>query len=271
MDDLRESIECLCNSPQRFRILGILTGTQMDVRDLMSALDCSRSTVQRNLMVLKERGWVEETCSGYLTTTIGELLYEEFGRVNETTTAIKRMAPFFEVVDTPPEIEISLLTDALVTTPDPAQPNAPTKRLFEAFDGGDSVRGFVPVVSCFVVELFRNTDRTIVEHEYIITPDVFDTLYEQYPDEWMGASGRDHSLCLKIQLYDGDIPYGLFISGGRLALVAYNEVGRMQALVESTTEGAVEWGEQMYETYRCQSTEPERDVPHVTHDAELVN
>lgn len=271
MDNLCEFIECLCNSPQRLRMLDILDGTQMDVRELMTALDSSRSSVQRNLTVLKEQGWVEEICSEYTTTTIGGLLYEEFARANEATAAIKRMAPFFEAVDTPPEIDIDQLTDALVTTPDPTQPNAPTKRLYEAFDGADSVRGFVPVVSCFMVELFRDADRTIVEHEYIISPPVFDTLHEQYPDEWMDASGRDHSLRLKIQLYDGDIPYGLFISEGRLALAAYDEVGRMQALVESTTEEAVEWGEQMYETYRCQSEKPERDVPHVTHDAELVN
>lgn len=252
-------------------MLDILDGTQMDVRDLMSTLDSSRSTVQRNLTVLKKQGLVEETCTGYAATTIGGLLREEFARANETTAVIRRMASFFEAVDAPPEIPIGALTDALVTTPDPTQPNAPTKRLYEAFDGADSVRGFVPVVSCFMAELFRNADRTIVEHEYILSPDVFDTLHEQYPDEWLDASGRNHSFRLKIQLYDGDIPYGLFVSEGRLALAAYDEVGRMQALVESTTEEAVEWGERMYETYKSQSAEPGRDVPHVTHDAELVN
>lgn len=271
MDKLCESLECLCNSPQRLRILGTLDGTEMNVRDLMTALNSPRTTVQRNLSKLEKRGWVESTGSRYTATIVGGLLRELFVTTSETAGTIQRLAPFFEAVDVPLEIEIGQLTDALVTTPDPTQPNAPTKRLFETFDSADRVRGFVPVVSSFVVELFCNADRAIVEHEYIVSDEVFDVLYEQYPDEWINVSGKNQPVHVEIQLYEGEIPYGLFISEDRLALAAYDETGRMQALVESTNEEAVEWGERMYETYRRESTEPEMNTQSVAHNAELMD
>lgn len=271
MDELCESLECFCNSPQRLQILGILNGAEMDVRDLMTALDSPRSTVQRNLSKLKKRGWIEETRSGYTTTTVGRLLREVFVTTSETAAAIQRIAPFLEAVDAPPEIEIDQLNDALVTTPGPGQPNAPMTRLFEAFDSTDFVRGFIPVVSCLAVELFRHADRDIVEHEYIVSDAVFNVLREQYPNERIDESGKNQPVHVTIQLYEGNIPYGLFVSEERLVLAAYDEIDRMQALVESTNEVAIEWGERMYETYRRQSTDPDMDIQPAARDAELVD
>lgn len=272
MDDLCEALKCLCNSPQRVRILDTLDETQMDVRDLLSTLDSSRSTVQYNLTVLKERGWVEETRCGYVTTTIGSLLREEFARANETTAAIRRMAPFFEAVDSPPEIAMSKLTDALVTTPDPAQPNAPIKRLFSMFTGTNRVRGFVPVVSGLILDSFRDTteDRTTI-HEYVLSRAAFDATRTRCSNEQTDVSETIFPTRTEVSIYEGDIPYGLFVSEDRLALTAYTEVGRVRALVESTNRGAIEWGKEMYETYRDQSVEPhETDTP-TAHGAELVD
>lgn len=271
MDGHCETLECLCNSPQRLRILDILNGTEMDVRDLMTALNSPRSTVQHNLSKLEERDWIDTTASGYTATTVGGLLCELFVTTGETADTIQRLAPFFEAIDVPPEVEIGKLTDALMTTPNPTQPNAPTKRLFEAFDGADRVCGFTPVVSGFMVELFCNGDRTIAEHEYIVADEVFDILHEEFPEERIDMSEKDKSVSVTTYLYEGDIPYGLFISEERLVLVAYDETGRLQALVESTNEEAVEWGERMYETYKYESTEPMIDVQPVARDAELID
>lgn len=273
MDDLCGAIECLCNSPQRLRILEILDGMEMDVRDLVSELDSSRSTVQYNLRILRDKGWAEETRYGYVTTTIGGLLCEEFLKANETTTAIRRMAPFFEAVDTPPEIAMSQLTDALVMTPDPSQPNAPIKRLLSTFTGANRIRGFVPVVSGLILDSFQDaTEDRITTHEYVLSRAAFDAIRTRCSDEQTDVSETIFPIRTEVSIYEDDIPYGLFVSEDRLALTAYTEVGRVRALVESTNEGAIEWGEEMYETYRDQSVEPhETDTPTVAHSAELVD
>lgn len=269
MVDMHESIEYLCNSPSRLRILGALNDNQMDVRDLVAKLDSPRSTIQRNLSVLEEQGWIESTSSGYTTTAVGTVLREEFVELNETVDILHRMAPFFERMDSPPEIDVRAMTDALVTTPEPGRPNAPTGRLFDAFDGADFVHGFLPVVSSFVAELFEHKDRGIVEHEYIVPANVFDALDERASDG--SADEVETSAHVEIRRYEDAIPYGLFVSEKRLVLTAYDEIGRIHALVESTAPAAVEWGDRTYETYRRQSTQPNTDAASAIRDVELVD
>lgn len=245
----------------------------MDVRELKNVLDCSRSTVQRNLTVLKEQGWVKETHSRYTTTIIGSLLHEEFARMNETLAALRRMAPFFETVVAPPPIGIGRLKDALVTTPDPTQPNAPTKRLFSTFTNANRVRGCVPIVSRLIVESFREmTEDRATTHEYVLSRNAFDAIHAQCGDKYTDVSETLFPNRTEVVIYEGDIPYGLFVSEGQLALTAYTEVGRVRALVESTSEEAIEWGKEMYEIYRDQSAEPPDQIHQSEHNnAELID
>ncbi|WP_079890766.1 helix-turn-helix transcriptional regulator [Halococcus agarilyticus] len=272
MDERCAAMECLCNSPQRLRILDVLDDTQMDVRDLMEALNSPRSTVQRNLTVLEERDWIEDRCSGYTTTTIGRLLREEFVSMSETTDTIKRMAPFFEVVNTPPKIDISQLSDALVMTPDSGQPMSLMNRLFNSFGGVDCVRGFLPVVSSLSIELSRRVgtdDGSVPEYEYVLSSAAFDTLRQQYDSDSATETEIDPPPHIDIRVYEGDLPHGLFVSDEQLALVGYNEVGRIQAVVESTNTAAIKWGGKTYGTYRDQSTQPhETDTPIGASDTE---
>lgn len=252
---LRDSIECLCNSPQRLRILDVLDSAQMDVRDLMAALDSPRSTVQRNLTVLQERRWIEETCSGYTATTAGRLLHEELMSTIETADTIECMAPFFEAADAPSGVDVRQLNDPLVTTPESDHPHLPRKRLMTIFGEADLVQGFLPVVSHLSVEHSRRVDSdTVPECEYVLSSGAFDALRQQSANGGADGDETDPPAHIDVRVYDGDLPYGLFVSDNALALAAYNEVSRIEAVVESTSKETVEWGKRMYETYRDQST-----------------
>jgi predicted transcriptional regulator len=74
MNELYDSIKCLCESSQRLQILNVLDNAQLDLRSLMTELDSPRTTLQRNLSVLEDREWVEETDAGYTVTTVGTLI-----------------------------------------------------------------------------------------------------------------------------------------------------------------------------------------------------
>jgi predicted transcriptional regulator len=272
MDDSRETIECLCNSPQRLEILDALDGARMDVRGVMAALDSPRSTVQRNLSVLEERGWVERAGSGYTTTTVGELLRAEFVGMGETAIKIERMAPFLNMVDAPAEVAVDQLSGVFVTTPEPTRPHSPRKRLLAIFEKVDCVRGFLPVVSSLSVEEARHADAGSEPNgEYVISSAAFDALHDQYAGEGVEGAEIDPSAHIDVRVYDGNLPYGLFVSDDALALAAYDEFGRIQVLVDSINEATIEWGERVYEAYRRQSTRPhETATPSVAGDGELT-
>ena len=273
MSDFREIIECLCNSPQRIKILDALGDARMDVREVMEALDSPRSTVQRNLSVLEEQGWVERTGSGYTATTVGELLCTEFVEMGETATKIERMAPFLNTVDAPGEVAVDRLSDVLVTTPEPTRPYSPRKRLLQIFEEEvDCVQGLLPVVSSLSVEEARRADADGEPNgEYVISLAAFDALHDQYAGEGVDGPEIDLPARIDVRVYDGDLPYGLFVSDDALALAAYDELGRMQALIDSTDVTTIEWGERVYEAYRRQSTRPsETATPSVADNGELV-
>ena len=261
MNDLCGSIVCLSKSPQRLQALDALRDTQMDLRDLMDVLDCPRTTLQRNLSLLEERGWIENTASGYATTTTGGLVLTKFAQINETVETIETLTPFLNATDAAAEIDVDHLEDPRVTTPRPGRPNAPTKRLFESFTGADRVRGFLPTVSSLLVELSITDEYGAIEQEYVISREGLDALYEQYTDEPTDATETDRSAAhIEIRVYEENLPYGLFVSGNRLAIAGYDKVGRIEALVESTSEKSVAWGREMHETYREQSEPHEKEL-----------
>lgn len=180
MEELYDSIKCLCESPQRLRILDALNSTYMDLRELKIKLDSPRTTLQRNLSVLEQRKWIEDTHSGYTTTTVGCFILEEVVTLDETIETINRIVPFLEAVDVPATFDISQLGDVRMTVPDSTQPNAPSQRLLNLFDGADHVWGVLPVISWTLVELSHHADeRSPTKHQYIVSRDALDALQNQ--------------------------------------------------------------------------------------------
>jgi predicted transcriptional regulator len=254
MNGLHDSIECLYDASQRLRILDTLDNAALDLRGLMTALDSPRTTLQRNLSVLEDQGWIENTDAGYTVTTAGMLIREEVATMNKTVETINNMAPFLEAMNAPLTLDIDKLRDARLTVPDSVQPNAPMKRLLDAFEGADRVRGCLPVVSWVLVERSRRAaDDVISGHEYVISREAIEALHQQFPANNKERSERNQSADIDLYVYEEDLPYGLFVARDRLALAVYNEKGRIQALIDAANETTIAWGEQVYERYKQQS------------------
>lgn len=249
MIQLSEVIECMGNSPQRLRMLDILTENKMDLRDLKDALNSPRTTAQRNLSVLEEQGWIKESDNGYKATSIGCLIYKEFDKMNQTIETVDSLAPFFRQVESPGEIDIGQLGDSTLTVPEPDRPNAPTARLFEQFGSEDHVSIVSPIVSPVLVEFSTSTDRGPAVLEYVVPDDRVASLSEQLQSNSTNLAGIDGPDRLTIGICEEKPPFGMFVSEETLALVAYDDVGRIEALVESSSPNSIEWGKHRYRTY----------------------
>ncbi|EMA43733.1 hypothetical protein C449_12977 [Halococcus saccharolyticus DSM 5350] len=115
-------------------------------------------------------------------------------------------------------------------------------------------------------------DGSVPEYEYVLSSDAFDTLRQQYGSDSADVAEIDPPTHVDIWVYEGSLSYGLFVSDEQLALVGYNEVGRIQAVVESTSATAIKWGEGVYEAYRDQSIQPhETDTSLGAPDTEPAN
>ena len=254
MVEFCNAIECLSNSPQRLQILDELDDTYADLRDLKTELDSPRTTLQRNLSVLEKQGWVEKTSAGYTATTTGSLLLVEVGAMNETSEMIHHLAPFLNIVDNPSTIDTRKLNDPLITTLEPGQPHFLMKRLINIFRESNHVRGFLPFISHFLLEHYcRVDDGSGPKGEYVISSDAFAMLHQQYANDDVDRAAIEPPAHIDVRIYNGNLPYGLLFEDDIFVLAAYDEIGRIQVLVESTSEETIEWGERQYETYRNQS------------------
>jgi predicted transcriptional regulator len=254
-DDLWECIECLSGSPQRVQLLNVLTVSRMDLRSLKDELDSPRTTLQRNLALLEDQGWIKKTPSGYTVTPIGRLLAGEFVGMIETIERIGVLSPFLneiDKIDMSKYVDTKHLDELVVTVPDSGQPYRPTNRLLEILDTATYRHGFLPVVSAILAQYTQQAaepDQNDVE--VVLYRETVDTLRRQYPKDMKNTTEESR---IEIFVCADELPYGLLIFEDRILLAAYDDIGRMQALVESKSDEATEWGQRVYEEYRQQST-----------------
>lgn len=246
-----EHLQFLSNSFQRVRLLDVLADSTTDLPSLRENLDAPRTTLQRDLSQLERRGWIERTSSGYSTTTAGRLLVSEVGRTIETVETIENLSPFLEAVADSRTLDVTRLNDPVVTVPEPNQPHAPMNRLFETLRTTTGKRGFVPMISAGLLQNFQipcESSRDV--SVFVLSSETVASIREgnvQDGDDLVDGNR------LRLLEYDGKLPYGLVIAGESVALVAYDDVGRIRALVDSNEQEALEWAEQVYGGYRSQA------------------
>jgi len=250
-----DTVSCLSNAPQRLRLLRSLEGTQKSFGELKRELDSPRTTLKRNLSTLEERDWVTEARSGYRTTTTGCLILREFQLLGQKVERIRTLEPFLAAIDAPADVDTGRLRDARVTVPEPDEPYRPSNRLLEALDAVRHSRAFTPVLSARVLDWLGEATVGI---ECVVSAEALDHLPERDGDDALASVDGGVETLLR---FEGTLPYGLFLADEHVAFVAYDDVDRIEALVESEAEEAIEWGEGVYESYRQGATSVvEREV-----------
>lgn len=119
-----EDVAYLSRSPNRFRILDFLTKGPYPRRDLVELTEASRTTLDRIVNELEDRGWARRTNDGeYVATPKGTHVIEQAWPFIESVEAIRRLD---EAVAWLPADELSIglhhFRDAGVLRPDQDDP-----------------------------------------------------------------------------------------------------------------------------------------------------
>lgn len=256
-----ECVECLSNSFQRVRVLAALTDASADLRELMDGLDIPRTSLQRNLSVLEQRGWIKRVSPGYTTTTRGSLLTNVFIEMLERIQRIETLTPFLDEVNLSAAVDIDQLDEFLVTVPRPRRPHAPIIRLLDIFETAEQMRAFSPVVAGLLAKRYYRPSEITGDHEFILSKNAIDARRRPNTDEWRDEIAMEQEIHIEIRVADDEFPYGLFVCEDTVALAAYNNTGRMQALIESESDESIRWGEQIYAMAKRQSQPLRGDDP----------
>lgn len=130
-----EDVAYLSRSTNRIRILDALTEKPSSRRNLVEVTETSRTTLDRIVNELEQRGWAERTNDGnYVGTPAGTHLMEEVRPFVDSVEAIRRLD---ETVAWLPADELTIglhhFSDAEVLRPENDDPSETVDHLFDLF------------------------------------------------------------------------------------------------------------------------------------------
>lgn len=235
-------------SPTRLRILDQLQRSPCSTTELHEALDVHRTTIQRNLTILREKHCIRSspTETVYHLTPPGQLFLETFQQLLPTARMAHRLGMFCAQFPGTVPVDVACLRECGITTTAPATPHAPQERVRALLTASETVRLSVPCVS-------PRHLRTMAAHFAdwspfeLITPTVgIERLTATHPalTEPVIATG---SVCVLTEPASPAVGVGLLDETA--VIIVYDDTQRMHALLEATRPSSAisDWVRDQYE------------------------
>ena len=258
--DSWEIIEWMAGSSERLRLLETMSDGPVDLVTVADEQERAPLTLQQDVVAMMLRGWVTEEATGYRTTASGRLLADVVTTMVERIDRIADLTPFLSHLDGTGALEIGRIVDCTVTTARPARPYRAEKRLIERYANATTVRGLFPVFPAVLVRKCLTGARDsrldvelILPEGTIVTTD--DRNRIDRIDTELDRVVIDCFVC------EDPPPYAVVLVDDGVVLVAYDDVGRVQAIVESNATRTIEWATACYDEYRRHARPAENDTP----------
>lgn len=249
-----EDIELITRSSNRIHLLAEFYQHRQLSRDHLRETDnMCRTTLQRNLNVLEEEGWIENSGIRYQITPCGELVAEEVLDLVRTTCIANQLQDVFQWISLSElDIDLRLLTDADIWTPEMGDPYAMVNRHIQLLRNAEHYCGLLRVTGLHAHEAGHDA---VVHHgaqgELVVTPEIADihTTKPQYAalTEELFETGR-----FELFVSEDDLPYSLLIIDETVQ-IGVDKAGEPQALLESTSDDVLEWANQVYADHKQQA------------------
>jgi predicted transcriptional regulator len=251
-----EEAAFLVGSPNRVQLLAELYESDRCSRDaLRAAVDASRTTVQRNLTALEDRGWVRRSGRQYRLTPCGELVAAEVLSFADATATAKRLRDVLQWLPREEfDFDLRLLADASITQATSSDPYAPVHRQAATMESAERFCGLLPSVSPTALNAahHRISDGD-GEWTFIVAADSLAAL-ESRPASaapLLDCAGAD---CVEVYSYAGDVPFYLGVSGQHVQLGVEDDEGVPRGLVETDHDRVRGWADDVVARYRRQAS-----------------
>lgn len=243
---------------KRAQTLDVLLTDPHTKPELVDALDCSRSTVDRAIDDLLEIDCIERTepnDSQYHATILGELMLQRHRDYLDGLQQLQDVRPILTELPADAPLSEAIIRDAdvyrSVHTPDIAfRPGQ------ELLADATKLVGTAPVVYREYFEgIIDRLNQGSFEFEVVMESSLFDTINQHYAAEFDTLTEFD-----SVQVYETDtsIPYGLWVmdhpATDTAGITFYNEGGGPGAIVNESTD-AINWATEQYIHYKQHATE----------------
>lgn len=250
-----EGVNFLTQSPVRMRILQLLHETDRQTKEeIRTEIDAARTTVQRNLDALAERGWITNDLREYAITSLGTAVFTDVSTAADTVRIVETFAPFLRwFPEDELEFDIRSLTDASITVSDTTTPYAPLNRHIELLKEADRFRCLLPSIGLQPMLVARDCIvRHGQTHESVISGELEQTIrteqeYAELLEEMLEADHYDAFVS------NETIAYYLGIADDRVQIGVEDDDGIPRAIVETSADEIREWADQTYRSYKSRA------------------
>lgn len=254
MDGAIENVEFLVRSEARVRILVELTDGPRTRDELRAAIDADRTTIKRNLVALRDSGWIEESGRTYSLEPHREPAVRSLLSFLDSVELAERLERFLKWTDLSHlEFDVARLRDAEIWTAEPGDPWAMVNRHVSGLREMDEGRLLLPVTG---LSAKRALHERVVEHgaraELIVSPDVLET-YRSNPEYAEYYRALRESDRVRYRVYDGEIPFFLGLLDDTVQ-IGVTEGEEPRALLESEDSEVRTWAERFLDDCEERST-----------------
>lgn len=247
-----EELGFLTNSPARLRLLEELCEHgRLEKHRLRERVDASRTTVQRNLDALEERGWVRGNTREYWITRSGQPVAERLLEALTTVHAAKRVQPLLQwLPDDEFDLDVRALATADVTVSEETAPYAPVERHVDLMRSAEEFRCLLPAVGLQPMTVAQ--DRIVEQdctHEVVLDEDVAETLrsrpvYREVVEELLASERCD------LLVTEREVPFYLGLAPDAVQIGVGDADGVPRGLVETGAEEVRAWAERTFAGYQ---------------------
>jgi len=256
----RKPLTQLTRSKHTIPLLQTLSEQPVRPSELAGTTDGSpsRATVRRKLRMFETEGWSEEIDGLHRLTPAGQQTLEQYEELAETIEQVLDKAPWFQRLSPiRTDIPVRALADAKLYFSSPHAPGIVLATALKLCD--PRLDRFRVVVSIFNPRLFRTYDKLLrlgLKGEAIVDASLYKRLHEEELEYFLDDSnyGNFRILCLEETLTLG---IGIY-DEEKIAIGAYNETGEGEhiAMIISSNEAVVQWGEDLYDHYQKRAQDP---------------
>lgn len=253
--DAIETLEYVVRSSSRVRILETLSEEGAVPKESLAAeVDVVRTTLQRSLQGLMDRGLVRQRERRYEITSAGALTTAGLSVALERATAAKRLEPVLERIPAGTfTFDIERLADATVVESTTANPYAPVDRHAASLAEADHARAVLPATGSKPLETVREAIEAGATVELLVTASVAETLRTASPiaDAFAAIADNDG---LSVSIIPEEITYYLGIVDETVQIGVHDESGVPAALLESADDRVRAWATDRFDALAQRST-----------------
>jgi predicted transcriptional regulator len=226
-------------------------------RELVEALETSRSTVDRAVGDLLEAGLVTETTEGVAITLAGRMAAAIDATYLRRIAALSDALEPLAAIDGQVSIDDSFLVDARIEAASPHVPDLIIDRFYESVAAATSVQAVVPMVLREHLLRFHEelTDRP-VDVEMVVDRRVIDLLGAD-PEMAGVIDAVIGSDTIEVSAAELPMRIGVWVTPTEAGVIVYTDTGPHSVLV-NTRGAARRWAQTVYEAAATESVPLER-------------